>query len=110
MSIEVTDRPASSAPAAPPAGSPGERLLHRLRPHRARRQETRERRVELGFALAFAVVAAMLAWRLPSERDTTSALVAVALTAAYAAASRVRLYVGAGYAGPTQLVLLPMLF
>jgi diguanylate cyclase (GGDEF)-like protein len=46
---------------------------------------------------------------LPSAR-TLDIEVALALVACHAAASRVRLYVGAGYAMPTQLVLLPMLF
>ena len=45
----------------------------------------------------------------PSDR-ALSLGTAVALVAAYAVASHVRLYVGAGYAMPTQLVLVPMLF
>jgi diguanylate cyclase (GGDEF)-like protein len=86
-----------------------ERMLHGLRPHRARRLAARERRVELPAAALFLVVAGALAVLVPSERELSTG-VAVALVAGYAVASRVRLYVGAGYTMPTQLVLVPMLF
>ena len=86
-----------------------ERLLHALRPHRARRLAPNERRVDAAAAALFLVVAAGLAAFVPSDRALPP-LTAAVLVVAYALASRVRLYVGAGFAMPTQLVLVPMLF
>jgi diguanylate cyclase (GGDEF)-like protein len=79
------------------------------RPHRARRLDRRERRVESVAAAAFLVVAAAMPLALGSGRAFAPAI-AGALVAVHAIASRVRLYVGAGYVMPTQLVLIPMLF
>ncbi len=59
--------------------------------------------------MTLVLVASAMAALLPSDRGLDIA-VALALVACHAAASRVRLYVGAGYAMPTQLVLVPMLF
>ena len=99
-----------------PAGRPrnrvdwaAERLLHARRPHRARRLEPRERRVEAAAAAILVVVASGLAVLVPSDR-VLPPLIAAVLVVGYALASRVRLYVGAGFAMPTQLVLVPMLF
>jgi len=64
--------------------------------------------VETAAAVLFLVVAGGLALLVPSER-AFSPSIAVVLVAGYALASRVRLYVGAGFAMPTQLVLVPML-
>jgi diguanylate cyclase (GGDEF)-like protein len=60
-------------------------------------------------ALAFVVLAAALPALLGSER-ALDAPVALALVLCFAAAARVKLYIGAGYTVPTQLVLVPMLF
>jgi hypothetical protein len=60
-------------------------------------------------ALAFVVLAAALPPLLGSER-ALDAPVALALVLCFAAAARVKLYIGAGYTVPTQLVLVPMLF
>ena len=86
-----------------------ERLLHAVRPHRARRLAPNERRVDAAAAALFLVVAAGLAAFVPSDRALPP-LTAAVLVVGYALASRVRLYVGAGFAMPTQLVLVPMLF
>ena len=69
----------------------------------------REQRVEAVTALAFVAVAAALPQLLGTER-TVDAPLALALVAAFALATRVRLYIGAGYTVPTQLLLVPMLF
>src|SRR4051794_24679598 len=86
-----------------------ERMLHRWRPYDSRRFDPRERRVEGAAAAAFVAAAIALPLLLPPERSLNLGL-AVGLTVLFAAASRVRLYLGAGYAMPTQLVLVPMLF
>src|SRR5689334_19765401 len=86
-----------------------QRLLESWRPHRPRRLSSREQRVEAVSALTLVFVASTMAALLPSALAVDVG-VALALVACHAAASRVRLYVGAGYAMPTQLVLVPMLF
>lgn len=91
-----------------PEGS-AERLLHRWRPYDARRLTRRELRVEVLAALSVTAVAVAMPLLLESERDVDPA-VALALIASLAIASRVHLYLGAGSAVPTQLVLVPMLF
>src|SRR5204863_7947581 len=60
-------------------------------------------------AALFAVVALVLALTVDSDRSTDVPVV-VGLIASLAIASRVRLYLGAGYAMPTQLALVPMLY
>src|SRR4051812_21164773 len=78
-------------------------------PHRPRRLARRERRVELlGAAALLATATAMAATAGPSRSPGLGVVVLYALL--YAGASRVRLYVGAGSALPTQLVFVPMLF
>jgi diguanylate cyclase (GGDEF)-like protein len=69
----------------------------------------RELRVEALAATSLVAVAALVPLLIGSDRpfDPT---VAAALIVCFAVASRVRLYVGAGAAVPTQLVLVPMLF
>src|SRR6185295_17235016 len=69
----------------------------------------RELRVEALAAAAFVTVAVALPLTLESSRAFDPPL-AAALVAGLALASRVRLYVGAGSAVPTQLVFVPMLF
>jgi diguanylate cyclase (GGDEF)-like protein len=91
-----------------PEGS-AERLLQRWRPYDARRLTRRELRIEGLAATAFVAVAVVLPLVLDSSRDFDP-LLAAALTVSLALASRVHLYVGAGSAVPTQLVLVPMLF
>jgi diguanylate cyclase (GGDEF)-like protein len=91
-----------------PEGS-AERLLQRWRPYDARRLTRRELGVEALAATAFIAAAATLPLLLDSVRAFDPVL-AAALIVSLALASRVRLYVGAGSALPTQLVLVPMLF
>ena len=86
-----------------------ERLLEHWRPYRPRRLTPREVRVEAVCAAGFVVVALVLALTVSSDRST-DVLVAAGLVASLALVSRVRLYLGAGYAMPTQLVLVPMLY
>ncbi len=69
----------------------------------------RELVVEGLTAAAFLVTACLLAALLPAGHQLDPAL-AVALTVAYAVASRVRFAVGYGFTVPTQLVFVPMLF
>jgi diguanylate cyclase (GGDEF)-like protein len=86
-----------------------ERLLERWRPFDNRALTGRELRVEAVAAFGLAAVAVALPLLLPPTR-AFDAPVAAALIVSLALASRVRLYVGAGAAVPTQLVLVPMLF
>jgi putative nucleotidyltransferase with HDIG domain len=69
----------------------------------------RERVSSLVVGGAFLAAAIPLALVPSSERSPSHLLIA-ALVAAYAAASRVLFEVGAGFALPTQLLLVPMLF
>jgi diguanylate cyclase (GGDEF)-like protein len=92
-----------------PRPSRSEHLLERWRPYRPRRLTPRELRVEAFVAIAFVAVAVVMALTLTSDR-TMDFPVAAALIVSLALASRVRLYLGAGYAMPTQLVLVPMLY
>jgi diguanylate cyclase (GGDEF)-like protein len=84
-------------------------LLERWRPYDARRLDPRERAVEAAAAALFVAVAVALPALVAPERPLDVAL-GIGLAVLFAAASRVRLYLGAGYAMPTQLVLVPMLF
>ncbi len=89
--------------------SSAERLLQRWRPYDSRRLTPRELRVEATAAAAFVAVAVLLPVLIAPGRDFDPG-VAAALIVSLAVASRVRLYVGAGSAVPTQLVFVPMLF
>src|SRR5687768_16192401 len=86
-----------------------ERLLEQARPHRPRRLTRRELRVEVISAATLLAVAGGMAILASSSRALSPATLAL-YAALYVAAARVRLYVGAGSAAPTQLVLVPMLF
>src|SRR3954447_11854526 len=86
-----------------------ESLLERWRPYDARRFVPRERAVEAAAAVVFVAVAVALPVLATPERDLDVPL-GIGLAVLFAAASRIRLYLGAGYAMPTQLVLVPMLF
>ena len=86
-----------------------ERLLVRWRPYDARRLTRRELRVETAAAASFAAVALVMALLIPFTRSL-DVLLAAALIVSLALASRVHLHLGAGFAVPTQLILVPMLF
>jgi diguanylate cyclase (GGDEF)-like protein len=91
-----------------PPGS-AERLLERWRPYDARSLTRRELRIELLAASSVVAVAVAMPLLFDGER-ALDPWVALALIVTYAVASRVHLYLGAGSAVPTQLVLVPMLF
>jgi HD-GYP domain-containing protein (c-di-GMP phosphodiesterase class II) len=85
-------------------------LVKRAREKRARRRMgTLEERLALSLAASFLAVATTAAVVLPAGRafSPTAAVLAVA---AYALATRVKFEVGDGFAAPSQLVLVPMLF
>jgi diguanylate cyclase (GGDEF)-like protein len=86
-----------------------ERLLVRWRPYDARRLTRRELRVEAAAAAGFGAAALAMALLIPFSRPLDP-LLAAALIVSLALASRVHLHLGAGFAVPTQLVLVPMLF
>ncbi len=86
-----------------------ERLLEFWRPFQSRRLSTRERYVELAFAGTFVAVAVAMPMFASSERHLDP-WVALLLVLTYAFASRVRLYLGAGYAMANEFVLVPMLY
>jgi diguanylate cyclase (GGDEF)-like protein len=91
-----------------PEGS-AERLLQRWRPYDARRLTRRELRIEALTASSVLAVAVALPLLFDHERAFAPGL-ALVLIVSLALASRVHLYLGAGSAVPTQLVLVPMLF
>ena len=66
-------------------------------------------RVEVASSALFVLAAAAALTLLPANR-AWSVPGAVVLVLAYAAAARIRFHVGAGYAVPTQLLLVPLLF
>ena len=82
--------------------------MDHARPNRPRQMEPRERRVELVSAAAFLIVACALAQHGIAEGFDARLLAGFAI--AYALADRVRLYHGAGFGSPTQVVLIPMLY
>jgi diguanylate cyclase (GGDEF)-like protein len=79
------------------------------RPYQSRRLSRREVRVQGAAALGFLVAATALVAFATSDRPTNVGLTAV-MVLTYAFASRVRLYLGMGYAMPNQFVLVPMLY
>jgi diguanylate cyclase (GGDEF)-like protein len=92
-----------------PEPSRMERLLEHWRPYNPRRLTARERRVETVGAAGLVLVATVLALTVSSDRST-DVLVGLGLVATLALAFRVRLYLGAGFATPTWVVLVPMLY
>src|SRR3954452_3621745 len=91
------------------SGPRADRLLEFWRPYETRRLSAREVRVQGIAAAGFVVAATALAIVGNSRRSTDVGLVAV-MVLTYAFASRVRLYLGMGYAMPNQFVLVPMLY
>ena len=93
----------------PPATtSAAEQVLEQTWDRRRRAPAARARRARLAAALLFLAAAAALLLLAPPSRPLAP-VVAVALVFAYAVAARVEMAVGAGYAVPTQVVLVPML-
>lgn len=93
------------------AGAPGtgEQLVAQARQRDATELDRRERAATLALAVAFLATAVALPVFVPSPRAADIPLV-VALTACYGLAARVQFEVGFGFAVPTQLILVPMLF
>ncbi|MGZ8650174.1 MAG: HD-GYP domain-containing protein [Solirubrobacteraceae bacterium] len=89
-----------------PAGT--QRLLTGGFSRRPERLLARERVADGAFAAAFLVAAVFFAWLAPAER-TLSLGIAAALVAAYVLVGRAQFHTGAGFAVPTQIVLVPML-
>jgi putative nucleotidyltransferase with HDIG domain len=85
-----------------------QRLLEGGLTRRPERLLAREQVADGAFAAAFLVAAVLLAWLAPAERDLSVPL-ALALVAAYALVARAEFPAGAGFAVPTQVVLVPML-
>jgi HD-GYP domain-containing protein (c-di-GMP phosphodiesterase class II) len=86
-----------------------EQLLEDARRRRRASLAGRERPTRWATAILFAAAAVSLALLAPAGRETSWLLVAV-LTLSYAVASRVQFEIGAGYALPTEVVVVPMLF
>jgi HD-GYP domain-containing protein (c-di-GMP phosphodiesterase class II) len=100
----------NAAPAAPGAASPdADGLIEETRARITRSLTGRDFWLSLGSAAAFAIVSASLYWLVPTERDPSLPLILL-LVVSYALASRVQFEVGLGFAIPTQLVFVPMLF
>jgi putative nucleotidyltransferase with HDIG domain len=85
-----------------------QRLLEGGLTRRPERLLAREQVADGAFAAAFLLAAVMLAWLAPAARDLSPGI-AIALVAAYALVARAEFPAGAGFAVPTQVVLVPML-
>ena len=86
-----------------------ERLLQEARSRSNVDLSGRERNTRWLSAVAFVAVAASIAALLPSARTVSPWLLAL-MVVSYAFASRVEFEVGSGFALPTEVVLIPMLF
>src|SRR4051794_15083993 len=86
-----------------------DRILELWRPNQSRPPSARKLRVESAAAALFLVAATALVLLASSSR-TMDAGVLVVMVLTYGFASRVRLYLGMGYAMPNQFVLVPMLY
>ncbi len=85
-----------------------QRLLEGAFTRRPERLLAREQLADGAFALSFLIAAVLLAWLAPADRHLDP-LLALALVAAYALVARAEFPAGAGFAVPTQVVLVPML-
>jgi HD-GYP domain-containing protein (c-di-GMP phosphodiesterase class II) len=101
----MTAAPSTAAELDPQAGG----LIEDARARAPERLAGRDSRAALVGALAFLAVAVPFAFLAPSSRAAAPG-VFVLLVAAYALAARVEFEVGPGFAVPTQIVFVPMLF
>ena len=85
-----------------------QRLIEGGITRRPERMLAREQIADGAFALGFLVVAVLLSWLAAPERNLDP-LLAAALVGAYALVARAEFPAGAGFAVPTQIVLVPML-
>ena len=89
--------------------SPGaQRLLEGALTRRPQRLLAREQLADGVFALSFLVAAVLLAFLAPAERHLDPVLAAT-FVGAYALVARAEFFAGAGFAVPTEVVLVPML-
>jgi HD-GYP domain-containing protein (c-di-GMP phosphodiesterase class II) len=101
---------ATTAAGAPASVHPdADGLIEETRARISRQLRGRDFWLSIASGGGFAAAAIALAALVPTERTPTLPLV-VALVAAYAVATRVQFEVGLGFAIPTQLVFVPMLF
>ena len=84
-------------------------LIEDARARASERLAARDSRATLLGALAFVAVAVPFAFLAPSDRAVEPGVL-VLLVVAYALAARVEFEVGSGFAVPTQIVFVPMLF
>jgi HD-GYP domain-containing protein (c-di-GMP phosphodiesterase class II) len=84
-------------------------LIEDARARASERLAARDSRATLFGALAFVAVAVPFALLAPSDRVVEPGVLAL-LVVAYALAARVEFEVGSGFAVPTQVVFVPMLF
>ena len=84
-------------------------LVERARDRARRRMGTLEERLALSLALSFVAAATAAAIFLPAGRAFSPSAAILAIVA-YAVAARAQFEVGDGFAYPSQLVLVPMLF
>jgi HD-GYP domain-containing protein (c-di-GMP phosphodiesterase class II) len=101
----MTAAPSTAAELDPQAGG----LIEDARARAPERLAGRDSRAALVGALAFLAVAVPFAFLAPSARAAEPG-VFVLLVVAYALAARVEFEVGPGFAVPTQIVFVPMLF
>jgi HD-GYP domain-containing protein (c-di-GMP phosphodiesterase class II) len=101
----MTAAPSTAAELDPQAGG----LIEDARARAQERLDERDSRAALVGALAFLAVAVPFAFLAPSDRAASPG-VFVLLVLAYALAARVEFEVGPGFAVPTQIVFVPMLF
>ena len=85
-----------------------QRLIEGGITRRPMRMPAREQIADGGFALAFLVAAVTLVFVAPSTREL-SPLLAAAMVGGYAFVARAEFFAGAGFAVPTQIMLVPML-
>ena len=101
----MTAAPSTAAELDPHAGG----QIEDARARASERLGGRDSRAALVGALAFLAVAVPFAFLTPSDRATSPG-VFVLLVLAYAVAARVEFEVGPGFAVPTEIVFVPMLF
>jgi HD-GYP domain-containing protein (c-di-GMP phosphodiesterase class II) len=100
----------TAAPTFTPALDPdANALIEDSRERGHHRLRSRSRWSAIVFGAGFAAAATAVAVLLPTERAPSPIIVAL-LVVAYAIMSHVKFEVGTGFALPTQLVLVPMLF
>ena len=93
-----------------PDSDPGlQRLIVESRERLPERPPARERAVDMSAAVAFLAAAVAMAIAFEPSRSLDPWL-AISLVGSYAIASRVEFAMGSGWAVPTQLVFVPMLF